>query len=229
MSVCGGNSYVIEGSKGKEIYDIIMSSIDKCVEFNDKYVENIKRTFDNDYIPVEYIEYEIGTYKEKKYSISKIHNYDGEIEYSIRISCNGEYFEESSFTMADIEWKDNYLRINDSTYNSIGVFYTFFKDSKLCKDSGFYYYGWTEQRMGGWTNDKDGKYFSRYCAIMGICYKELADFEGSEEELKVKQKEIEEQIFPDNFSELSFEEQLAICQKHSDNLWYQATKLIEFD
>lgn len=83
MSVCGGNSYVIEGSKGKEIYNIIMSSIDKCVEFNDEYVENIKRIFDNDYIPVEYIEYEIGTYKGKKYSISKIHNYDGEIEYSI--------------------------------------------------------------------------------------------------------------------------------------------------
>ena len=229
MSVCGGNSYVIECSKGKEIYDIIMSAIDKCVEFNDKYVKNIEHILENDYTPVEYIDYEIGTYKGKKYSISKIHNHYGEIEYSITISCNGEYFEESSFTMADIEWKDNYLRIKDSTCNSIGTFYTFFEDSKLYKDSGFYYYGWAEQRMGGWTNDKDGKYFSRHCAIMGICYKELKDFKGSPEELEVKQKEIEKQIFPDNFSELSFEEQLAICQKNSDNLWYQTTKLIEFD
>ena len=133
MSICGSDSFIIEGSKGKEIYDMIMNSIEKCVEFRDK----------------DYYEYELGTFKGKKYSIFKTHNNDGDIEYWVNVRCDGQYHSGSSFTMKDIEWNNEYLRVKESTCNSVGSFYTFVIDSKLYEDSGFYYYGWMEQCYGG--------------------------------------------------------------------------------
>jgi hypothetical protein len=42
-------------------------------------------------------------------------------------------------------------------------------------------------------------------------------------------KELESKIIPDNYSELSFEEQLAICEKYPNNIYYDATRLIDFN
>ena len=63
---------------------------------------------------------------------------------------------------------------------------------------------------------------------MDIYFEELENFEGTYDEYEDLRKELESKIIPDNYSELSFEEQLAICEKHSDNICYSATSLIEF-
>lgn len=218
MSICGGNSFIIEGSKGKEIYDMIMNSMEKYVEFSN--CDRFNR---------EYYEYDLGIFSGKSYSIFKTHNNDGDIEYWVNVRGDGQYHSGSSFTMKDIEWNNEYLRVKESTCNSVGSFYTFAIDSKLYEDSGFYYYGWMEQCYGGWTNDKDGKYFKRWCAIMDVWFPELENFEGSFDEYNKLSKELESQIIPDNYSELSFEDQLAICEKYSSNICYDATRLIDFN
>lgn len=225
MSICGGNSFIIEGSKGKEIYKMILKSVEKCIEFNDDYYDNF---LSND-MSVQNHEYELGIFKGKTYSINKIHNSDGDIEYHINVRCDGQYHSGSSFTMKDIEWNNEYLRVKESTCNSVGSFYTFAIDSKLYEDSGFYYYGWMEQCYGGWTNDKDGKYFIRYCAIIETFFEELENFEGSCDEYMKLNRELEGRIIPENYDDLSFEDQLAICEKYPNNIYYDATRLIDFN
>lgn len=224
MSVYGGDMYIIEGSKGKEIYKMILKSVEKCIEFNDDYYDNF---WSND-MSVQNHEYELGIFKGKTYSINKIHNSNGDIEYHINVRCDGEYNSGSWFKLEDIRWENDNLHITESTCGSVGAIYTFVKDSRLYEDPGFYYFGWVDQNYGGWTTDKEGKYFKRHCAIMDIYFEELENFEGTYDEYEDLRKELESKIIPDNYSELSFEEQLAICEKHSDIIWYNTTKLTEF-
>ena len=64
MSVYGGDMYIIEGSKGKEIYNMILKSVEKCVEFNDDYYDNF---LSND-MSVQNHEYELGIFIQEKLS-----------------------------------------------------------------------------------------------------------------------------------------------------------------
>ena len=74
--------------------------------------------------------------------------------------------------MEDIRWENDNLHVKEGTCSSLGAIYTFVKDSRLYEDPGFYYYGWMEQNYGGWTTDKEGKYFKRYCEIIDVYFEE---------------------------------------------------------
>jgi hypothetical protein len=204
---------------------MILKSVEKCIEFNDDYYDNF---LSND-MSVQNHEYELGIFKGKTYSINKIHNSDGDIEYHINVRCDGQYHSGSWFKLEDIRWENDNLHVKEGTCSSLGAIYTFVKDSRLYEDPGFYYYGWMEQNYGGWTTDKEGKYFKRYCEIIDVYFEELENFEGSYDEYEDLRKELESKIIPDNYSELSFEEQLAICEKYPNNIYYDATRLIDFN
>ena len=113
--------------------------------------------------------------------------------------------------LVDVELKDGNLHITESFFDC-GVLQHYIADVKLYKNTNVYFSVFRENDsyIFDVTNDSEGKYFKR------CCY-----FDDSE---------IEDLVFPDDFNELPFNEQLAICESLKDNnvdFCYEVTKLIE--
>ena len=195
MSICSTNYFVVEGEKGKEIYELLMNVIEKCVEFSD-YDRSVQDWVVN--------RYELGEFMGKKYFINKYLEY-GDVCYSVNTDNTG-----SSFYLEDIVFENDVLYMKETCCNSLGTIWNYVRDSKLYEYPGFYYYGWSEQCVSGVTTDKEGKYFEKTCVILDST------------------KEIDD-ITPKNFDKLSFEEQLSFCELHKDKIYYETTKIIDFN
>lgn len=203
MSNFGSNSFVIENANNVEIYEKIMSSFDLCNEFDTRY--------------------EIGRVNGKVYTIEK-----NEYEYSESgvqhiftvWNCDdydsgafGEFIAYSFIEPYMLELKDGNLHISESWCNTGGVVRYYIADVKLYETANIYFSTLCESDVMGETNDKNGKYFK-------ICF-------GIYDEGDIGD---EYRIIPDNFNELSFEEQLSIynlVKEQGAYSCYGYTQLIE--
>lgn len=148
MSIYGSNSFVIEGENGKELYEKILNSVRKCVEYNTEYV--------------------LGEVNGKVYTIRK--NKEMYYVYDEYIICVSEKdnplpIAYSSFSVEQFKYENDVLTMGEEWCNSVGAFATYFKDAQMHKAPGFYYHSSSEADMPGCTNDVNGKYFKKQCVI----------------------------------------------------------------
>lgn len=252
MSNYGSNHFVIEGINGKNLYEKIMNSVEKCVEFKTRYI--------------------IDKIAGKTYTIEKEVK-DDKVEYILCV-WEGDIIDGSNFPIVwswfylnNIKFKNEYLSICENFCHGFGGIQNYILDTKLY-ESGFYYISGCESDICGCTNDKFQKYFKRGCYIFEVTSNELRNIRNEELELRnrffpkdfdnwdIKDKiaynnsrdlkeyydevekinkkywslypEVEEKYIPVDFDEWTFEEQLSYCESHSENLLYETTRICEF-
>lgn len=246
MSNWGINRYVIEGINGKNFYEKIMDSVEKCIEFNKRY--------------------KIDKVAGYTYTIEKsTGNSDDIVEYDIvvwegdQIDGHKDPIVWSWFYLHDVKFENECLFISERSCLNWGGLQKYIIDTKMY-ESGFYYYIDSDWYVLDFTNDKDGKYFQRNCRIMGVNSEELQElskdrdqkinnlypnnFDELDSEMKRKiwdeeemieedfcdrYTEIEEKLIPIDFDEWSYEKKLSYCESHSDNIMFKYTKLWEFE
>jgi hypothetical protein len=249
MSNWGSNSIVVEGINGKNLYEKIMDSVEKCVEFKTRYIID-----------------KVAGYT---YTIEKEVEEDGKVQYQISV-WKGDIIDNykypitwSWFYLSDIKLNNGYLSVDENFCHGFGGIEKYIYGTKLHK-SGFYYYKICEGNVCGYTNDKFQKYFEMECIIFDITSKELTDlineettlidrffpedyyywdlkkqneFEQRDElkefwnELEKINKKIEKlnnEYIPVDFDKWSFEKKLSYCEKYSDNLIYDTTTVCDF-
>ena len=143
MSNWGDTKFVIEGEKGRLLYDKIMKAIEACTEFDKEYA------FD-----------EVGG---RKYVISKFLNQDGQVEYIACVQYNENISIGSWFNLDDIQFEDGHLCLVESFSSGYGAIEVYACETQLYKDPGFFYYKTSESNFIGSTNDENEKYFMRLC------------------------------------------------------------------
>lgn len=243
MSNWGINRFVIEGVNGKNLYEKIMDSVEKCVEFNKKY--------------------KIDKVEGYTYTIEKsTGNSDDIVPYYVvvwegdQIDGHKDPIIWSWFYLRDVKFENDCLFISERSCLYCGGIQKYITDTKMY-ESGFYYYIDSDLYVHDFTNDKDGKYFQRNCRIMGVNSEELQElskekinnlypknFDELDSEIKReiwdeedmieedfcnRYAEIEEKIIPADFDEWSYEKKLSYCESHSDNIMFKYTMLWEFE
>ena len=257
MSNWGTNHFVIEGINGKNLYEKIMDSVDKCIEFDKRY--------------------KIDKVNGNTYTIEKtIKDDDDRVEYNIVVwetdqidGCIRPIIW-SWFYMSDIKFENEYLSITEKFCHGWGGIKKYILDTKLY-ESRFYYYSVSENNQFGCTNDKDQKYFRMECDILDIDSKELKEIREEREDV-IKQfysenfdewiiekcdcypfmvnkeyygklreidkkyeskyneleKALKDKYIPKDFDDWTFEKKLSYCKSHSENLVYITTTICEF-
>ena len=217
MSIEGTNSFVIEGSKGKELPGQIMVAVERCKEFSTPVTEFYEDK--NMYVTHEY---EIGEFKGKRYSIFKKLWYDRETAYFIGVYDGDKRCAISRFKLDQVRYEDGALHLTEEWINYEGAFHTYFADRRIWKECNFYYYEWYEGCWAGYTNDVNDKYFKRNCCIMEIRFPELKDCPNWE-----RQSELQKKFMPTDFYEWPFEKQVEFCEAHKDIISYEVTQIVD--
>ena len=142
MALEGYTSFVIEGDKAKEVYDMIMNIKAQCQDEQEidlaRYGDSIYRLF------VFTEEYR-----------------NGEKAETTAFAWYGKYGEDDvrAFSYIDkISLADNILRI-DTSWRHDSAMLLYFEDCGLNDYAGYYYHDCSEHDISGTTNDEHGKYF----------------------------------------------------------------------
>lgn len=140
MALEGLTSFVIEGEKGKEIYDMIMDLRSKL---------NVGE------------ETALTTIGEHSYSLAlhEISSINGPY-IELLFSCQLSKYQLSCCSYIDeIEYQDNVLRIKTSWRGFDSALMLYMEDTGMNDYPGYYYHDCSEQDIEGNTNDTEGKYF----------------------------------------------------------------------
>ena len=142
MALEGYTSFVIEGEKAKEVYDLIMSTKAQCQ--NEQEID-------------------IATYGDSTYRLSAFtqDSRNGEKVETTAFAWYGKYGEDDvrAFSYIDkISFADNILRI-DTSWRNDSALLLYFEDCGLNDYEGYYYHDCSEFDIAGTTNDNSGKYF----------------------------------------------------------------------
>jgi hypothetical protein len=188
MSNWGTNHFVVEGINGKNLYEKIMDSIDKCIEFDKRY--------------------KIDKVNGNTYTIEKtIRDNDDRVEYDI-VVWEGDQIDGhkypivwSWFYLSDVKFENECLFLIENFCRGWGGIEKYILDTKLY-ESGFYYYSVSESNQLGSTNDKNQKYFRMQCYILDIDSKEL-------KEIREEREEVTNRFYPDNFDEWDIEKRIS--------------------
>lgn len=246
MNKWGINRFVIEGVNGKNLYEKIMDSVEKCVEFNKRY-------------KIDKVEGYTYTIEKSTGNSDDIVQYDIAVWEGDQIGSYKDLIVWSWFYLSDVKFENECLFISERSCLNWGGIQKYITDTKMY-ESGFYYYLDSDWYVHNFTNDKDGKYFQRNCVITGIDSEELHELSKDRDQkiknlypenfdeldLEMKRKiwdeenmihddflnlyaEIEEKLIPTDFDEWSYEKKLSYCEFHSDNIMFKYTKLREFE
>ena len=131
MALEGYTSFVIEGEKGKEIYDQVMNLKSQCELQIETGIE-------------------VATFGETTYYIV-IYIINGEEKLCLYVGRDSSWIE-------DIQYEDSILRINTS-WRRDSALLQYFEDCQLNDHPGYYYHDTSEHDIYGTTNDQTGKYF----------------------------------------------------------------------
>lgn len=246
MSNWGINRYVIEGINGKNFYEKIMDSVEKCIEFNKSY-------------KIDKVEGYTYTIEKSTGNSDDIVQYDIAVWEGDQVGGHKDLIVWSWFYLSDVKFENECLFISERSCLNWGGIQKYITDTKMY-ESGFYYYLDSDWYVHNFTNDKDGKYFQRNCVITGVDSEELHElskdrdqkiknlypenFDELDSEMKRKiwdeedmihedflnlYTEIQEKLIPTDFDEWSYEKKLSYCEFHSDNIMFKYTKLREFE
>lgn len=161
--------------------------------------------------------YEICRVNGMVYTIKKSKNeyYKGGVDYYFSVWDNvepGDNVPDYDCSMTQpsaVELKDGNLHICEGCIARGGVLRHYIANVKLHKSASIYYYvSWDNDRENA-TNDIEGKYFKRWCYFEGEC-------------------KIGDGTIPDNYDDLSVDEQLSICKSLKDkgvHITYSETKI----
>ena len=139
MALEGYTSFVIEGEKGKEVYDMIMNFKTKCNDGEDIEVAKFgKETYT---LSVFTREYPVGGKEEITAFAWKKRNGGHACSY-----------------IHQITYKDDILRIETHWRHGPALLF-YFEESGLEDHPGYFYLDSSEHNIGGTTNDENGKYF----------------------------------------------------------------------
>ena len=141
MALEGYTSFVIEGNKGKEIYDQIMNLKAQCEQKKEAEIE-------------------VATFGKKSYHIGlyTLTNCNMNTEDILALTLQVKNGGHASSWINHIEFVDSILRIQTSWRHGSALMY-YFADCQLDNDLGYYYLDSSEQYISGITNDQAGKYF----------------------------------------------------------------------
>ena len=131
MALEGYTSFVIEGEKGKEIYDQVMNLKSQCELQIETGIE-------------------VATFGETTYYIV-IYIINGEEKLCLYVGRDSSWIE-------DIQYEDSILRINTS-WRRDSALLQYFEECQLNDYPGYYYHDTSEHDIYGTTNDQTGKYF----------------------------------------------------------------------
>ena len=131
MALEGYTSFVIEGEKGKEIYDQIMNLKSQCEQHKEEGIA-------------------VATFGEMSYYMA-IYEINGEEKLCLYVGYASSWIE-------DIQYGDSILRINTS-WRRDSALLQYFEDCQLNDYPGYYYHDTSEHDIYGTTNDQTGKYF----------------------------------------------------------------------
>lgn len=145
-----------------------------------------------------------------KYTIARKQNDDGAVEYFIHASLGEKTSVFSWFSLDKIRFEDNHLSLTEYFTHGYGALEFYISDLNLQKALGFYYYKTSESDFCGCTNDAEAKYFKRFCEYVIIA----PDFKDK---------------MPADFDDMSFEDQVAFCDAHPEELVSYWTRLEDFD
>ena len=141
MALEGYTSFVIEGEKGKEIYDQIMNLKSQCEQQKEEGIVVATLGEMSYYIAI----YEIN-------GVEKLCLYvEGFLRDHLTIWRASSWIE-------DIQYEDSILRINTS-WRRDSALLQYFEDCQLNDYPGYYYHDTSEHDIYGTTNDQTGKYF----------------------------------------------------------------------
>ena len=207
------NSFAVEGSNGKRVYDFVMSAIEECKEFN--------RT------------YQLGCFYGYSYSIIKYfdlyQNGDNCIDYVLKVHDeNDEMIARGYFRLNDIRYENNVVRISECSYSELGAITAFIKDCGIMNEDGFYFMEGGDEHIAGLTNDVYGKYFNREAIIMYIDgkYKLCEEIESFDYDDNCELEEFSD-IVKRYFYNLPIEEQIEYCNSHKDYICYDYTEFVD--
>jgi hypothetical protein len=137
MALEGYTSFVIEGDKGKEIYDQIMNLKSQCELQKEEGIA-------------------VATFGEMSYYIV-IYEINGEEKLCLYVQI-AVYGGRASSWIEDIQYEDSILRIN-TCWRRDSALLLYFEDCQLNDYPGYYYHDTSEHDIYGTTNDQTGKYF----------------------------------------------------------------------
>ena len=139
MALEGYTSFVIEGEKGKEIYDQIMNLKSQCEQHKEEGIA-------------------VATFGEMSYYMA-IYEINGEEKLCLYVDIVlPARVGPASSWIEDIQYEDSILRIN-TFWRRDSALLQYFEDCQLNDYPGYYYHDTSEHDIYGTTNDQTGKYF----------------------------------------------------------------------